>query len=1020
MALDWRSASINFGQGVDTQSDPKLVIAGKLTALQDGVFTNTRRISKRNGYDSMTLSIAGGGTLSNPKLVHAYGEQLVCVDDTYLYTYSQSLNRWVRSGKCDSIGVSRSFASGASVNELNSSSVIFGNYLIVSYDCWSDVRTAGNHTDVKLSVFDLSSGATLCSDVTVQSTISAEYTCFGKVIVIAGTTPAVVYWDSHNASLCLNTITISTSGVTLGALVVLSNEVQFYGDGAVRTWPAYDAVGTSAAAVIAYSSTASGNPIKYAKIDTSGSITASQTVTSTGLAFPINIVVDPTNENLWTYYATPSSTSAPSTNSALNYLIRDISLASVLAKTTIQTGIDYVRQVTALSTSTTQQTFFYSESPYVQTGASTGPTYMYNPVVRTGTVTSAGVITGPGALKFNADIFGRPFSQSGKSYLPITFPSPDQNTNFLLDVSDGHIAAQFCQGVSESKYTSTTAPNMGGKWWRYPGYLANFSQFNSTQRVSSAGQVLQDDYYQGFLVGTSVSTLDWACDDAYQALEANNVLVTNGSVVTQFDGVNVTEVGFLEFPEMTATFAVGGGFITNGTYIYQCVYQWSDAQGNLRLSGASDGTTITVSGAASNATITLKIKKPNLSRTLATANPPVLNIYRTSAGGTNPSLLIQIPMDDTSATYTYTDTAGSISASAPLIYTAGGAVLSNGPTPPAMILWLNGTRLWMVDAENPQTDAYYSKTFAKLTAISMASELLYAADPRGGSVTGASAMDEKTVILKQRGAQYFIGDGANDAGTGSTLTPPQVIPSDVGCENSRGVILVPDGVIFRAANDKGIYLVSRAVQVGYFGAPVQAYNSQDIQAASFAPSGTQLRFLTSSGYSLVYDYFFGQWGTFTNHAGLSSTVWNGLYVYLRADGSIYKENPTSFLDGSTAYSLSATLAWIKADNAQNYERVRLFEMLGDYRGVAGHGLAASVAYDFGTSFTAMDNFLFVDADGSFQYRAFLPRQKCDAVQLRLTEITTGVSGEYIDLSDLGIEIGIKRGLNKLPAADTVG
>ncbi len=39
---------IDFGQGVDTKTDPKAVVSGKFIRIENGTFTNVKRIAKRN------------------------------------------------------------------------------------------------------------------------------------------------------------------------------------------------------------------------------------------------------------------------------------------------------------------------------------------------------------------------------------------------------------------------------------------------------------------------------------------------------------------------------------------------------------------------------------------------------------------------------------------------------------------------------------------------------------------------------------------------------------------------------------------------------------------------------------------------------------------------------------------------------------------------------------------------------------------------------------------------------------
>ena len=87
------------------------------------------------------------------------------------------------------------------------------------------------------------------------------------------------------------------------------------------------------------------------------------------------------------------------------------------------------------------------------------------------------------------------------------------------------------------------------------------------------------------------------------------------------------------------------------------------------------------------------------------------------------------------------------------------------------------------------------------------------------------------------------------------------------------------------------------------------------------------------------------------------------------------------------------------------------------------------AYDFSTVFGAAVQYFFGggNVSGPFQYRermgpnpAGTIQQKCDSVSLTITEITSGDPLEYMDLTNMSFEVGIKRGVNKLGAQQSVG
>ena len=55
--LNFQNIPFPFGQGLDTKDHPVYVPIGKLTELENGIFTQTGSISKRNGYNRFNNQI---------------------------------------------------------------------------------------------------------------------------------------------------------------------------------------------------------------------------------------------------------------------------------------------------------------------------------------------------------------------------------------------------------------------------------------------------------------------------------------------------------------------------------------------------------------------------------------------------------------------------------------------------------------------------------------------------------------------------------------------------------------------------------------------------------------------------------------------------------------------------------------------------------------------------------------------------------------------------------------------------
>lgn len=59
MALVKQIVPVPFVGGVDTKTDEKQVVPGKLLLLENGIFTSPKQIKKRNGYRQLSQVILG-------------------------------------------------------------------------------------------------------------------------------------------------------------------------------------------------------------------------------------------------------------------------------------------------------------------------------------------------------------------------------------------------------------------------------------------------------------------------------------------------------------------------------------------------------------------------------------------------------------------------------------------------------------------------------------------------------------------------------------------------------------------------------------------------------------------------------------------------------------------------------------------------------------------------------------------------------------------------------------------------
>jgi hypothetical protein len=237
-------------------------------------------------------------------------------------------------------------------------------------------------------------------------------------------------------------------------------------------------------------------------------------------------------------------------------------------------------------------------------------------------------------------------------------------------------------------------------------------------------------------------------------------------------------------------------------------------------------------------------------------------------------------------------------------------------------------------------------------------------------------------------------------------------------------VATPLGILFQAT-DGQIYLLDRNLNCTWKGAPVQFIPSPGtVTSATLIPDQWVL-FTTTSGTAIVYDYFYDQWSTFTNHAAIAAVNWpttsvNLNYVWIDSAGVVHLRNPFVSTDSGVAIPFSLVTSWLNPTTLQGYQRIYHLFVLGQY--VSPHTLTVSVSYDYDSTDAALSAAIAVTASTglpTYQYRLDLLR-KCQSLQVAISDGGTSTTGAGFSLSALGLVVGIKAGGNKLPALKQFG
>lgn len=534
-------------------------------------------------------------------------------------------------------------------------------------------------------------------------------------------------------------------------------------------------------------------------------------------------------------------------------------------------------------------------------------------------------------------------------------------------------------------------------------------------------------------------------------IPANSIVVLVGvTTITINQSATANHVGEVLTIQGNIHAVPDGGIANTVNYYYQATYEWTDNNGLAYRSSPSIPVPVTTTGNGTAATITINV--PMLRLTAKVANPVKIVIYRwsthTQVYNQVTSIIAPLLNDTRFDSISFVDTLPDDDVVGNnLIYTTGGVVPNvNGPS--SNIITLFDTRLWMVTSEDPNT-FFISKTIIKGVPVEMSSEfIIYVAPNIGttessGPMTAAAPMDDKMIIFKKNSIFYINGTGPDNLGTTSPGCPlgnysqPIFITSTVGCVNQKSIVLMRDGLMFQS--DKGIWILKRDLATEYIGAPVERFNSSQVTSAHIIPQTNRVLFTLDTGGMLMFDYYYEQWGTFSEFSATSSCIYNGLHTVLTNYGDILEETPGVYMDGSNPVLMNFTTSWLNVASLQGYERLYEFYILAKY--LSPHTLISKVAYDYNPSIfhqsTIRPNNFSPSVPSSFgipvpfgspsqleQWRIHAKRQLCESFQLSMTEVfdpSLGtMPGGGFTMSGINCEIMIKKAARPIKGANSVG
>lgn len=1090
-----QSVDISFAQGVDTKTDPWRVPIGSFLGLNNMIFTIGQRLTKRNGYGDLTALPETATFLTT------FNKNLTAIGST-LQAYSQSTSSWFDKGTLQPVELNVLPLIRSNTNQSQADATVAPNGLVCTV--YTDQTPTSLSTPRYMYVVANSVTGQNIIEPTQIPGLTGVVTGSPRVFVL-GPWFIIVFTNVIAGASHLQYIAISTNnpnivttnaditnnyGASSGLSwdgVVVENNLYFAfnttsGGQAIRLTyitstlahggnVTYSNAGDVTATIMSMTADTTGiNPVIYAAyynsgssqgyavavdrnlnkiivvpahIITSGTISAITGVASNGV-LTVYYEVDNNygyDASIPTHFIRTVTVTQSGTVGSTSIVVRSVGLAS---KAFIINGVNYFL---AAWQSTFQPTYFLING--------------------LGEVISRIAYANGGGY----DAVGLPSVTVTNNLAQIGYLFKDfitsENTSQTQSITKSNIYSQTgINLVSFTIGTSNVVPAeiaqtlslSGGFLWEYDGYIPVEQNFflwiedaEGTPHNTGGSMSPQEYIYQYVYTWTNnQGNVEFSAPSIAEIVDMSTAnpsfvqptpLTPTADLVAGSADIIVSSAIGLALGQIVTDTTTPGNIQAN-SFIIKIVGTTVTLNLPVTATATADALSIT-----STCSVTLNI--PTLRLTYKTANPVKIEIFRFSTGQQEffQTTSIEFPLinDPTVDYVTFTDTnADNQILGNSLIYTTGNVVENIG-APSFNALTLFDDRLWGVDAEDPNL-LWYSKQVIESTPVEMSDLFtIYVAPSTAsqgstGNMFCLAPMDDKLIIFKENALYYINGTGPDNTGANSQYSEPIFITSMAGSVNQQSIVFIQDGLMFQS--DKGIWLLGRGMGVEFIGAPVEAYTkSAIVQSAVEVPATTQVRFTLNSGITLMYDYFYKQWGTFIGVPAISSTLYQDLHTFVNSSGKVFQETPGKYLDGSNPVVMSFTTSWVNLAGLQGYQRAFFFYLLGQY--ITPHFLQVGIAYDYDPSIKQQsmispNNYSKpYGGDSPYgqgdpyggpgdveQWRIFFANQRCQAFQLTIQEIydpSLGVAaGEGLRISGLNLLISAIRSFRAQSAGKSVG
>lgn len=1019
--------TIPLSGGLSEKVDPRLLPLGSLSRVENGVWSKTGSIRKRQGYNRLTMLDLPGNSLAGVQQFVPYGDSMLALTNDRAYEFSPQTQRWIPKGffPCRTANEQAVAATGTS---FTGASMVVGTKYFVH--AWAD--TSFNAPGIFVAFTDQTTGTLVKPPIKLSSDLANAV----RIVNIGDTVG--VFWRSYGppgqlfgAVLDANAVTVTTAATTLFA--------DDHGAG-------FDVLamhGSITNSFLYAHKDGSGN-VEFIRYTVALVVNASASKTPTGDPQSITLLAGLTGQVTETAYCAWSPA-----NTGIEFVSVDpsaLTFGTVTAVTGAGVGPVGMARISANDWGITwYDSFQPTEIPPLTSSVDPGSNLSAVKAARV----SSGTPSSPRTLGVNFYFVSRPWYDSVKNEIfaitsvGATVSTTSVSTIFVtrLGSFSYQLAALGFNTGTDLAYPVTTlravtagSPEIG--IIDVTPVLSSNPSINRTPMIDGQSNLLSFNgnlYWTGAYQngGTQFALARWEMPRTTfsPASPLGDETYFGSGVPSRYDGEKLLENAFSPIPVVAKVqLNVGASAMAAGTYWYKAVYTWIDAQGRLMRSVDSQPVSQTLS-TSNDHFLKVTVSFMSLSTVIQSAVggnvPPVqVELYRSTDGVVFQLLYIlsgtysqSTDNDPTTKNFTYSDKGGfdPVVKGSRAIYTQGG-ILANDATASADGCVVNKDRVWL----SRERFLDYSQVFDGSTVPGF-SPVLESDVWSGEDIITIASLDEKIIVFKSSRIFVLFGEGPSATGAGNDIRAAQPLPTDVGCIEAASVAEIPAGLLFQSAS--GIYLLGRDLSLQPVGTAVETTLSTYpvIKSVAVVPEQRQVRWvcqdtLGSIGIVLVYDYLNSNWSTHSYSGEIPcacATDSSGTFWW--TDGTTQFTERTvaeNFKDSNIFISTTFETPWVQTSGLLGFQKLMRLGFLFERFDPAN--LLIEVAYDFSPLYLDQDKYYldYPTLEGLMIDRVLIRprRQHCTSFRLRVSDaVATGatstVTGQGFGFTGIVVEYG---------------